>query len=134
LIRRLAAAYFGGAIGAVANTLAVYAAGELGLLALVGAHLAPSLAWPTVSTRILWGSLWGLLFPLAARLAPGSPNRAGLLLGLAPAAAQLLYFFPHRGGGWLGLEHGWGTPVVVLLSTALWGFVTARTAVAAGGR
>jgi len=134
VIRRLAAAYLGGAVGAVANTLALFVASELGLLALVRVHLAPSLAWPSFSTRILWGSLWGLGYPLATRLAPGSPDRAGLLLALAPAAAQLLYFFPARGGGWLGLEHGWATPAVVLLSTALWGFVLARTVVAAGGR
>jgi len=134
VIRRLAAAYFGGAVGGVANTLALFVAGQMGLLALLGVHLAPSLAWPNFSTRILWGGLWGLGFPLATRLAPGSPDRAGLLLSLAPAAAQLLYFFPHRGGGWLGLEHGWATPGVVLLANALWGFVTARTAVAAGGR
>ena len=72
-----------------------------------------------------------------ARLAPLgnlglTPVRAGLLLSLAPSAAQLFYFFPMGGAGWLGAELGGLTPLFVLAANAVWGWVLARVIIAAG--
>jgi hypothetical protein len=130
VIRKLAAAYFGGALGGLVSTLAVWLVARAGLLAAIDVELAPGLGWASLSHRLLWGGLWGLGHPLAERFARG-PVRAGLLLSLAPSAAQLFYFFPARGGELLGLHLGALTPAVVLLANALWGFVLGRAVVAA---
>jgi hypothetical protein len=131
MIRRAAVCYFGGAVGAVANSLLVWLLAAAGVLAQIGVAMAPPLAWPWLSHRVLWGGIWGLgLVPLLPRL---GPVRAGLLWSLAPSAAQLLYFFPRDGRDWLGLDLGLATPLVVLAANAVWGWVAARTIAAAGG-
>jgi hypothetical protein len=133
VIRRLAVAYFGGALGGLASTLAVWLVARAGLLDAIDVRLAPSLTWPALAPRLLWGSLWGLGHPLVSPLR--GPVQAGLLLSLAPSAAQLLYFFPARGGEIFGVNHGALAPLVVLLANALWGWVLGRTvATATGGR
>ncbi len=50
------------------------------------------------------------------------PLAAALLYSLVPAAFQLLYVFPQRtGGGWLGLNHGTWTPLVILAVNLVFG-------------
>jgi len=124
---RVAAAYFGGAIGALANSLAVWLLAEAQLLAVVGVTIHPRFTWAWISHRLLWGSLWGLAYPLVASVQK-TPWKAGLLLSLAPTLAQLFYFSPQAGSGVGGLASGTLTPVVVLLANALWGFVLALVA------
>ena len=132
MLRRLAPAYFGGAVGALINSLAVWIFARADLLAAIGVGIAPGLTWSWIAHRLLWGSLWGLGYPLVRRVVP-SPARAGLLLSLAPSAAQLFWFSPRSGHGLLGLELGLATPLVVVAANALWGWVLARTATATGG-
>jgi hypothetical protein len=131
MIGRLAAAYFGGAVGALANSLAAWLLGRAGIFAAIGVELRPGLSWEWLENRLLWGGLWGLGYPLVKRLGL-PPVRTGLLLSLLPSAAQLLWFYPRAGDGVLGLERGLATPLVVLALNALWGWVLARSAVAAG--
>lgn len=133
MLRRIAAAWFGGAVGALANSIAVWLVSRAGLLAAIGVAIAPALTWHWLAPRLVWGSLWALPFPFLVRSSP-SAVRAGLLLSLAPSTAQLLYFFPHTGHGLLGLSLGAATPLVVLAANAVWGVALAWTAVAAGGR
>jgi hypothetical protein len=132
VLRRLSAGYFGGAVGAVVSSLAVWIAARAGLLAMLAVDLHPPLTWAWLSPRILWGSLWGLGLPFMLRRGL-SPVRAGLLLSLAPSIAQLFYFFPQQGGNLLGVGHGALTPLVVLAVNAIWGWTLARVAVAVGG-
>lgn len=121
MIRRLAPAYFGGALGAVVNSAAVWLAGRTDLTAALGVALAPEITWAWLSPRLLWGSLWGLGYPLVLRWG-FKPVRAGLVLSLAPSLAQLFYFLPQAGHGMLGVSRGALMPVVVLLANAVWGW------------
>jgi hypothetical protein len=121
-LQRLAAAYFGGALGAIANSLAVWLLAEAQLLSAAGISVHPDLTWAWIGKRMLWGSLWGLGFPLVNTLQK-TPWKAGLLLSLAPTAAQLFYFYPNSGSGMAGLEAGNLTPVLVLVANGLWGWV-----------
>ena len=135
MIGRLAVAYFGGALGGLLNSFVVWLLARADLIAAIGVRIAPprSLDWDWLGPRILWGSLWGLGYPLVAR-GGLRPVQAGLLLSLAPSAAQLFYFFPRAEHGLLGLSLGALTPLVVLAANALWGWVLARTVIAAGRR
>ena len=127
MLHRIAAAYFGGAVGALVNSLTVWLLAEAQLLAQVGIKVHPELTWKWIAHRLLWGSIWGLGYPLV-KMAEKKPWRAGLLLSLAPSAAQLFYFYPRSGSGMAGLEVGTFTPLLVLLANGLWGLVTAFTA------
>jgi hypothetical protein len=130
MLRRLAAPYFGGAVGAMFNSLAIWIAGRAGLTAAIGVSLAPKLTWPWLENRLLWGSLWALGYPLVRRRF--TPVRAGLVLSLAPSLAQLFWFFPEAGHGMLGVAHGPLTPVVVLVVNGIWGWVLARVVLTCG--
>lgn len=131
--RGLAVSYFGGALGAVACSVALWLVGRAGLTGMIGVSIAPALEWAWLSDRILWGGLWGLGFPLFLRL-ERRPVRAGLLLSLLPTAAQLLYLFPRSGRGLLGVSLGALTPLVVLAANALWGWTLAHVVLASGHR
>jgi hypothetical protein len=122
LLQRLAAAYFGGALGAIANSLAVWLLAEAQLLSAAGISVYPDLTWAWIGKRMLWGSLWGLGFPLVNTFQK-TAWKAGLLLSLAPTAAQLFYFYPQSGSGMAGLEAGSLTPLLVLVANGLWGWV-----------
>jgi hypothetical protein len=108
-----------GAFGALANSLAIWASGELGVTRALGVAIAPELTAAWLYPRIVWGGLWGFLFALP--LGVSSALRRGLLLSLAPTAFQLLVVFPRAGRGVLGLELGTLTPVCVLVFNAVWG-------------
>ncbi len=130
MLRRLGMAYFGGAVGALASSLALWIAGRAGLLALLDVSMSPALSWSWLQPRLLFGSLWGLGYPLVLRRAR-TPVRAGLLLSLAPSLAQLFYFLPQQGHGMLGVRLGALTCVAVLGANAVWGWTLAH--VAGGG-
>ena len=122
MVRRLASAYFGGAIAAACTALVVWILVRADLL---GVPVAHDLDWRWLRIRILYGSLWALALPAVRR---GFPDltRAGLVLSLAPTAAELLYFLPAARHGMLGLSIGPFTPLVVLAENALWGWILAR--------
>ena len=119
LARTLSLCFAAGALGALVNSFAVWECGRAGVTAALGVSLAPAwtLAW--LYPRIVWGGLWGMLFALPLSLQSWAVR--GLVLSLAPAAAQLFVFFPRAGKGLLGLDHGLLTPVVVLVFDAIWG-------------
>ncbi len=127
MLQRFAAAYFGGAMGALAVVLVLWILGRAKLTQAIGVNYAPSLSFESIAAMVLGGSLWALGYPFVRRRGPG-PRRSGLILAVAPALAQLFYFLPRRGYGLLGMEMGLFTPLVVLAAAALWGFVVARVA------
>lgn len=79
-------AFAAGAVGALANSLAVQIAGQLR----PGAAPPFTPAW--IYQRLVWGGIWGFLLLLP--LLRGRPVVRGLLLGLAPAVARLTLFAP----------------------------------------
>lgn len=123
-MRAVSLAFAAGVVGALFNSLAVWAAGHYGLSARVGVAIHPSFSADWLYPRMVWGGLWGLLLLLP--LAPGRTLIRGLVLSLGPSLAQLLFFFPQQtshGLGGLGL--GLLTPVAVLIFNAIWGISAA---------
>ncbi len=119
--RSLSLFFAAGALGGIANSLTLWLLGELGVTHALGVSIAPSLSPVWLYPRIVWGGLWGFLFVLP--LSMGWVRR-GLLLGLAPSLVQLLVVFPVKAGkGYLGLEFGTLTPLIVLCVNAVWGVV-----------
>ncbi len=109
-------------MGALANSLALWAAGTSGLSEALGVRIAPSLAAGWLYPRIAWGGLWGLLFLLP--LASQRWLAQGLALSLFPSLFQLFVVFPYRtSAGTLGTGLGTLTPVVVVAVNAVWGLV-----------
>lgn len=129
VLRALAVGYAAGAVGALANSLFVVALADAGALRALGVAMAPQLAPAWLQPRLVWGGLFGL--GLALPWPAGRWVQRGLLLSLLPSLVQLLVVFPARGGGMLGLELGFATPLVVLAVNAVWGVVASATARAA---
>jgi hypothetical protein len=124
LARRTSLVFAAGAVGALANSVALQAAVRAGLVHALGVDIAPPLATAWLYPRIVWGAIWGLLF-----LLPLSGRRwalEGLLLSLGPSLVQLFVVFPWKAHkGVLGLEMVAPTPLVVLLANAVWGLTAA---------
>jgi hypothetical protein len=118
--------YAAGSLGALANSLTVWAFGHWGITRSFHVSLAPALTPEWLYPRIVWGGLWGLLF-----LIPMLNSRLlvkGSLLSLFPTAVQLFVIFPvvaHKGIA--GIKLGQYTPVFVLFYNWVWGVVTAMT-------
>lgn len=118
--------YAAGAVGAVANSLVLWWAGEAGLTRELGVAIAPALSPAWLYPRLVWGGLWGLLFLLP--LWNSRIFAKGIVLSLVPTLVQLLVVFPLKAGkGFFGLELGTLTPLVVLVVNIVWGIVTALT-------
>jgi hypothetical protein len=115
--------YFGaGALGGVANSLALWLFGDLGITARLGVSLAPSLSAPWLYPRIVWGGLWGLTFILP--FMKSRPIKKGVVLSLLPTLLQLFVIFPNYAHqGRLGLHLGTLTPAFVVFFNMVWGFV-----------
>lgn len=117
-LRALSLAFAAGLAGALVSSLAMWAAGRYGVTAALGVGIAPALLPAWLYARLVWGGLWGLQLLLPLRR---SPFVLGLVLSVAPTAFQLLWMFPYRSGyGWLGLELGVPTPVLVWLFNLIW--------------
>jgi len=123
LPRALTLAFGAGALGALANSLTVWAFGQLGVTAALDVRIAPPLAPGWLYPRLVWGGLWGLLLVLP--ILKKNWALRGLLLSLAPSLALLLYFFPLKGPGLWGQGLGTLTPAFVFLFNAVWGLVAA---------
>ncbi len=123
-MRKLMIVFAAGCLGALANSLTVWAFGHYGISADLHVHIAPELSPPWLYPRIVWGGIWGLLFIL-----PVLQSRwvlKGAVLSLAPTAVQLFVIFPFIAQrGMAGLELGTLTPLLVLFYNGVWGIVTA---------
>lgn len=113
-------AFAAGALGGIANGLAVWLFGATGITALLGVSLAPALVPPFLYQKITWGGIWGFLFlvPFMTR----RPVTRGLAASIAPTLVQLFVVFPFvLGKGMLGLQLGYLTPLFVIIFNAVWG-------------
>jgi hypothetical protein len=120
--RNLSLFFAAGALGALANSIAAWGSGELGVSQALGVSIAPALTPAWLYPRIVWGGIWGLLFVFPF------PRRRwllqGLILSLGPTLVQLFVVFPLKAHqGVLGLELGTFTPLLVLVLNAVWGLV-----------
>ena len=123
-MKKLFVFFTAGCIGALVNSIVVWAFGDLGITGALGVSIAPELTPDFLYQRIVWGGIWGFVFILplfSARLL-----WKGTLLSLLPTAVQLFVIFPVQAGkGMAGLELGLLTPVCVLVFNWVWGVVTA---------
>jgi len=125
-VRALLIVFAAGALGGLANSLAVWLFGHFGITAALGVAIAPELSAHWLYPRIVWGGLWGLLFVLP--MMKSGVLFKGSILSLFPTAIQLFVVFPivaHK--GMAGLELGLLTPICVLFFNWVWGVVTALT-------
>lgn len=123
-LRNLSIAFAAGAVGGLANSVAVWLVGLAGITTAVGVAIAPHLSAGWLYPRIVWGGLWGFLFLL--KFPRSGPIIRGLVFSLAPSLFLLLYFYPGmEGKGWLGISLGALTPVFVLFYNAVWGVTAA---------
>ena len=120
LARSLSLVFAAGALGALANSAALWAAGEFGVTAALDVKIAPAPTPAWLYPRLVWGGLWGVLF-----LLPLDRSRwiaRGLVVSLGPSLGQLFVIFPMQANvGVLGLGLGTLTPLVVLVANAVWG-------------
>lgn len=117
--RQLSLVLAAGAVGALANSAALWAAGSSGATHALGVRIAPALTPEWLYPRIVWGALWGLLFLLP--LASQRWVAQGLALSVFPTLVQLFVVFPRAGADALGLKLGTLTPLVVIAANAVWG-------------
>ena len=118
--RQLSLVAAAGAVGALANSVALWAAGASGLTHALGVQIAPELTPEWLYPRNAWGGIWGLLFLLP--LASGRWVAQGLALGIFPTLVQLFVVFPqHAAAGMLGTGLGTLTPLVVIAANSVWG-------------
>ena len=112
LTTRLSVAFAAGAVGAIANSLAVQLAGRLRSSATV-----PSFTPEWIYQRLIWGGIFGLLLLLP--LLRGRPVLQGLLISLAPSVARLTVFAPADASASVA------SIALVLVFNAIWGVVAA---------
>jgi hypothetical protein len=113
-----------GALGGLANGLAVWLFGEWGITQALGVKIAPALTPAMLYPRIVWGGIWGVLFLLP--FFRDSYLKQGLVYSLGPVLVQLFVIFPYKADkGMGGLDLGLLTPVFVVFFNVVWGVVAA---------
>jgi len=125
-MKKLLLFFAAGCLGALANSMAVWQFGQLGITSAYGVSIAPSLSPAWLYPRIVWGGIWGFLFIL-----PILQSRLlfkGSVLSLFPTAVMLFIVFPYQANkGIAGIELGLMTPVFVIFFNWVWGIITAIT-------
>lgn len=124
LLKRLAMAYFAGAVGGLFYALAAWAGFQTGFFHWLAVNMGViHLNWPYLARRLLTGSLWGLLLVMLVPLLRAKGFIMGFIVGLVPSAYMLLVYYPRHGWGWWGAGHGAWVFLVVILLNAIWGLV-----------
>ncbi len=125
-MKKLLLCFAAGCLGALANSLAAWFFGDLGITTYFHVSMAPALSPAWLYPRIVWGGIWGLLFVIPVMNA--NPVSKGLFLSLFPTLIQLLVIFPLKARkGYLGFDLGTLTPVFVIFFNMVWGVVTSVT-------
>ena len=116
-------AFAAGAIGGFLQSMVILLTGKIGVFALLQIPLPIDFNLEWFYQRITWGGLWGLLFLIP--LLRNAPHwQRGLLFGLVPALASLLWFLPFvNAQGFFGLNLGIMMPVVVVAFGLVWGAI-----------
>lgn len=124
LSKNISMVFAAGCLGGLVNSLAVWIFGDLGINAALGVKIAPALTPQWLYPRIVWGGIWGLLFLLP--LMRSRILSRGIIFSLGPTLVQLFVVFPLKAGkGYMGLDLGTLTPLLVFIFNAIWGIATA---------
>jgi len=123
-MKRVLICFGAGCLGGLVNSLAVWAFWKYGITAALGVRLAPVMTPQWLYPRIVWGGIWGLLF--IPPFLNSRPWAKGFFLSIVPTIVQLFIVFPLQlNKGYLGLELGTLTPLLVLFFNIVWGVVAA---------
>ena len=123
MIRKISAAFTGGALGGFVDSFNIWAMGKIGISDMIGLAMKPEFNAPWLYQRMVWGGIWMLLL-----LLPLMKNRTivrGMLFSLLPSAMMLFFVLPSMGKGMLGLGFGMITPLVVIGLNLVYGIVAA---------
>ncbi|MFQ5560299.1 MAG: hypothetical protein ACE5FU_06930 [Nitrospinota bacterium] len=123
-MKKILILFSAGCLGALANSIAVWFLGDIGITKSFGVSIAPSFTPEWLYPRIVWGGIWGFVFILP--MFRSSAILKGTVLSLFPTAVMLFVVFPFKANkGIAGLELGLYTPLFVLCLNWVWGLVTA---------
>lgn len=119
IIRKISAAFTGGALGALLDSFNIWAMGKTGLSDFIGITMKPEFTAPWAYKRMIWGGIWMLLL-----LLPIMKRRTitrGMLFSLIPSAMMFFVVLPQMGKGFYGLGFGTLMPVVVIILNFIYG-------------
>ena len=119
MIRKISAAFAGGAVGGLVDSINIWAMGKIGISDLIGLAMKPEFNAPWLYQRMVWGGIWMLLL-----LLPLWNERVllrGALFSMLPSAMMLFMVLPSMGQGMLGLGFGAVTPLVVVGLNIIYG-------------
>lgn len=135
LSSRLGLGVLGGILAGGLHAVLTVLAGASGLTGLLGSAIDVQLVAGDWGIRLLHGVSWGFLFGLTYRLLPGSDFVGkGLAFSLVVSSYVLLVRYPFvAGAGFLGIQLGLFTSVLVLFGNALVAILAAGV-IAWGGR
>ncbi len=123
-----------GAVAGFIQTLVIWICGQAGVFNLLQLPLDFPFQPAWFYQRVTWGGMWGLLF-LIPLLRQARHFHRGLLFGLLPALATLVWFLPFKGEhGFFGLNLGIMMPVVVVVFGLIWGALAGALLDRAQGR
>lgn len=123
MIRKISAAFTGGAIGGFVDSFNIWAMGKTGISDMIGLAMKPEFSAPWLYQRMVWGGIWMLLL-----LLPLMGNRTvlrGMVFSLFPTVMMLFIVLPSMGKGIGGLGFGMVTPLVVVGLNLIYGIVAA---------
>ena len=123
MIRKISAAFSGGAIGGFVDSFNIWAMGKTGISDMIGLAMKPEFNTPWLYQRMVWGGIWMLLLLLP--LWKQRTMARGALFSLLPSAMMLFMVLPSMGKGMLGLAFGMITPLVVIGLNVIFGVVAA---------
>ena len=121
--RRLSLAFAAGSFAAAATCLVIWLSDRYDIFDAMGIRLRSRVDWRHLPTLMVIGGAWG-----AASLLPGlrHPNiRSGLMWSIGPTFTVLVVAFPLKNQGFLGLDMGLFTPILVAALSGVWGMTTA---------
>jgi len=123
MVRKISAAFAGGAIGGFVDSFNIWFMGKIGISDLIGLSMKPEFTAPWLYQRMVWGGIWMLLLLLP--LLKKNVVLRGCLFSLLSSAMMLFMVLPEMGKGMLGLGFGTVTPLVVIGLNCIYGIVAA---------
>lgn len=117
-LKNLSLFFAAGSFGGLVKALAAAASAAVGINTALGVTMLPGLTAFWVYQHMVWGGIWGFLFFLPLK---GSFYFRGAVFSLGQTLVQLFLIFPKMGKGFLGVEFGVFTPVLVLAFGIIWG-------------
>jgi hypothetical protein len=76
IMQRAMQAFAAGALGGLANSVAIWLCGALGITAALGVAIAPAATPAWLYPRLVWGGIWRFLLLCPARPRPGRRDPA----------------------------------------------------------